>query len=356
MELGIGVGVVDGAYVRRAEELGYDHAWFVDSPNYPDTMVTMTAGALATERIGLGPGVAIPSSRNEYVAANAMASINRIAPGRVTYTAGTGFSGRLALGSRPLKLAQLRHHVEVVRGLLAGETVDWEFEGRTRRARMLNPDVGLIALEPEIPIHVSAFGPRAMALMAEIGDGWHAFINGDHALVCDTARQVSQLLEEAGRDPVGFPKVAWSLGCVLEEGEPYDSPRAMAQAGSQATAYLHGAADGTIPDLWSDELKRTLAEYQKLHETFEPADAKWLQNHFQHMIAVNPWDEPFVTPELMRASAFVGTADELAQRMREMEEAGWTQLTIIVPPGQEEALEDWARVRDMANAGAPATA
>lgn len=348
MQLGVGIGTVDGAYASRAEELGYDSAWFVDSPNYADTIVTMTAAAVATERIGLGTGVAIPSSRNAYVAANAMASLNRIAPGRITYAVGTGFSGRLALGSRPLKLAELRHHVEVVRGLLRGETVDWEFEGRSRPARLLNPDVGLIALEPEIPIHISAFGPKSAELMVELGDGWHAFINGDHDSVCDTARRVSQALADSGRDPAGVPKVAWTLGCVLEEGEPVDGPRAMAQAGSQATAYLHGAVDRTIPDLLPDEVKQLLADYQELHESFQPAEAKWLQNHFQHMIAVNPWDAPFVTPDLMRISTFVGTAEELARRLSEMEEAGWTQLAVILPPGQEHALEDWARVRELA--------
>lgn len=348
MQLGVGVGTVNPEYVKRAETLGCTHAWFYDSPNYPDLLVTMTAATLATDTIKIGSGVAIPSNRSEYVAANAMASLNRIAPGRVVYTVGTGFTGRLALGSRPLKLAQLRHHVEVVRGLLQGETVEWDWEGVRRKARLLNPDVGLIALEPEVPIHISAFGPKAIALMIELGDGWHSFINGNHDLVCQVARQVSEGLQAAGRDPDGFPKVAWTMGCVLEEGEPLDSPRALAQAGPQATALLHGAADGTIPDLLPEEVKAILQDYRAAHARFEPPDAKWLQNHFHHLIDVNPWDRPFVSPELIGAAAFMGTADQLARRLVEMEEAGWTQLAIFIPPGQEHALEDWVGVRDMA--------
>ncbi len=352
MQLGVGIGTVNPDLVRRAEELGCTHAWFFDSPNFADLAVTMTAGALATHTIMLGPGVAVPSARSEYVMANMMASLNRLAPGRMIYAAGTGFTARLALGSRPLKLAELRHHVEVVRGLMNGETVEWDWEGRRRKVRLLNPEVGLVAVEPKIPVHISAFAPKAMALAAELGDGWHTFINGNHEFVCHGARQLSAMLAAAGRTVVGFPKIAWTLGCVLEDGEPADSPRALAQAGPQAAAFLHGAADGTISELLPDDLKQTMKEYRKLHDTFEPPDAKWLQNHCRHLIAVNPWDRPFLTARLIEATTFVGTAVQLARRLREMEQAGWTQLVAFIPPGQEAAIEDWARVRDMANSRA----
>jgi 5,10-methylenetetrahydromethanopterin reductase len=352
MQLGVGVGNVDAALARRAEELGCTHAWFVDSPNFADMAVTMTAGALATKKIMLGPGVAVPTTRSEYVMANAMASLNRLAPGRIVYAVGTGFTARLGLGSRPLKLEQLRHHVEVVRGLMRGDTVEWDWEGRRRKVRLLNPDIGLVAVEPKIPVHISAFAPKAMALAAELGDGWHSFINGDHASVCRAVHQFSEALVKAGRDPVGFPKVAWTLGCVLEEGEPADSPRALAQAGPQAAAFLHGAADGTIPDLLPGNVREAVKEYRKIYDAFQPSDAKWLQNHCRHMIAVNSWDRQFLTPGLIETTAFVGTAPALARRLREMEHAGWTQLAILIPPGQEAAIEDWARVRDMANSRA----
>src|SRR5215211_2736768 len=72
--------------VRRAEELGFSRAWFYDTQMLSaDPFVAMAAAAMKTTRIRLGTGVLIPSNRIAAVTANAFASLNKLAPGRIDF-------------------------------------------------------------------------------------------------------------------------------------------------------------------------------------------------------------------------------------------------------------------------------
>ena len=74
--------------VKRAEELGYTHAWFYDTQLLnAEVFVAMGAAAMKTSRIKLCAGVLIPSNRIAPVAASALASLNALAPGRVVFGA-----------------------------------------------------------------------------------------------------------------------------------------------------------------------------------------------------------------------------------------------------------------------------
>src|ERR1700681_4379146 len=85
--------------VRRAEELGFSRAWFYDTQMLSaDPFVAMAAAAMKTSRIRLGTGVLIPSNRIAPVAANAFASLNKLAPGRIVFGISTGFTGRRTMG------------------------------------------------------------------------------------------------------------------------------------------------------------------------------------------------------------------------------------------------------------------
>lgn len=66
MDYGIAgiIGAESWKTVQRAEQLGFSHAWFYDSPLYvADILVAMAAAAMKTSRIRLGMGVAVPSTR-----------------------------------------------------------------------------------------------------------------------------------------------------------------------------------------------------------------------------------------------------------------------------------------------------
>ena len=84
MQFGIAIPTAADSWrlVRRAEELGFSHAWFFDTQMLSaDPFVAMAAAAMKTTRIKLGTGVLIPSNRIAPVAANAFASLNKLAPG-----------------------------------------------------------------------------------------------------------------------------------------------------------------------------------------------------------------------------------------------------------------------------------
>src|SRR6202790_3342452 len=143
MEFGIGIATSSESWklAQRAEELGFSHAWFYDTQMITaDCFVAMGAAALKTKRIRLGTGVLVPSNRIAAVTANAFATLNGMAPGRIDFGIGTGFSARRAMGLGAVKLAEMEEYILIVYGLLDGDIVETEIEGKPRKIKFLNPD------------------------------------------------------------------------------------------------------------------------------------------------------------------------------------------------------------------------
>ena len=115
-------------HARIAEQLGYTRAWIYDSPAlYTDVWVQLCRAAERTSRIGLGPGVLIPSLRHPMTTAAAIATLVDLAgPERVMIGVGTGFTGRLTFGQRPLKWSDVATYIRTVKALLHGDEVEWE--------------------------------------------------------------------------------------------------------------------------------------------------------------------------------------------------------------------------------------
>src|SRR3954451_3746368 len=217
--------------VRRAEELGFARAWFYDTQMLSaDCFVAMAAAAMKTTRIRLGTGVLIPSNRLAAVSANAFASLNKLAPGRIDCGIGTGFTGRRAMGLGAVKLADMAEYIRVVMALLREETVEAEVEGKQRLIRLLNPELGLINTKDPVGLYIAASGPRARQLTAKLGAGW---INttADVASGIAALEEMQGLWRAAGHERAGLDAVVLTGGVILEPGEPADSPRAVAQAG-----------------------------------------------------------------------------------------------------------------------------
>ena len=118
MDFGIGIATSHDSWklAQRAEELGFTHAWFYDTQMITaDCFVAMGAAAMKTSRIRLGTGVLVPSNRIAAVTANSFATLNGMAPGRIDFGVGTGFSARRAMGQQLLDVAAMRlvrRHVE----------------------------------------------------------------------------------------------------------------------------------------------------------------------------------------------------------------------------------------------------
>ena len=124
--------------VERAEKLGFNYAWFYDTHLLSaDVLVAMGAAAMKTSKIKLCAGVFIPSNRIAPVAANALATLNALAPGRIVFGVSTGYTGRRTMGLGQIPLARLEKYVEVVEGLLAGKTVEWSEESGPHKIQIL---------------------------------------------------------------------------------------------------------------------------------------------------------------------------------------------------------------------------
>jgi 5,10-methylenetetrahydromethanopterin reductase len=348
MEFGIALAPAADAWkvVRRAEELGFSHAWLYDTQLLcADVFVAMAVAAANTKRIAIGPGVLVPTNRIAPVAANGLASLSRLAPGRIVLGIGTGFTARLTMGLGPMRLSDLKEYVRVVRAMLANETVEWTHEDRRRKIRFLNPDAGLIDTTHRVPVHLSAFAPKARAWAAQDCDGWMNFITVPPMALYEIG-EVTAACRAAGRDPATLYKTGFTLGCVLRPGEDAGSRRARAQAGPLGAVLFHGVMEGTVnPDRLPPDLQRAAEACRRtVYARYTPADARYLALHTGHLMWVRPEEEPFVTPELLAATTFTAPRDELVDRVRILRDAGYDQLAVQLVPGHEDALEDWIEV------------
>src|SRR5207248_11679651 len=86
---------------RRAEALGFEHAWTYDhlawrtlreSPWF-GAVPTLTAAAMATERMRLGPLVASPNFRHPVPLAKELVTLDDISGGRLMLGIGAGGEG-----------------------------------------------------------------------------------------------------------------------------------------------------------------------------------------------------------------------------------------------------------------------
>ncbi len=232
------------------EGLGYDSAWVADSQMmYSDVYVVCAMAARETKRLRIGPGTAICGTRIPPVQVAAMATLNRMAPGRVFLGIGTGNTAMRTMGQKPMKIAAFGEYLRVMRGLLDGEVVDYAFEGRTRPVKMLRHETRFMNLQPRIPVYVSGFGPRAMALAGEYGDGLVFAIPPRGLPVQDALAHVRQGAARNGRDMSRFQERDTDERCGVATGGGggLRSSEANGRAecdGERLLLLRHGSGDG----------------------------------------------------------------------------------------------------------------
>jgi coenzyme F420-dependent glucose-6-phosphate dehydrogenase len=169
------------ANAGRAEDLGFDfvsisdhfHPWVGAQGHSPFVWSVLGAIAASTERIEVGVGVTCPTVRiHPAIVAQAAATTSLLFDDRFFLGVGTGEAlNEHIVGTRwppaPVRLEMLEEAVEIIRKLWTGDTVDhrgrfYEVEG----AKLFDPPA------TPVPVIVSAFGPKAAALAARIGDGY----------------------------------------------------------------------------------------------------------------------------------------------------------------------------------------
>ena len=350
MDFGINLATSADSWkiVKRAEELGYARAWFYDTQLLnADVFVAMGAAAVQTSRIRLATGVLIPSNRIAPVAASALASLNALAPGRIDFGISTGFTARRTMGLGPVKLDDMAEYIRIVQGLLAGDTLEWTFEGKRRKIRFLSPEIGVVNVKDPIPLHVSALGPRGRKLTAELGAGW-IYATGHMASARAAIADMQAAWRSVGADPAARGATAFTGGCVLKDGEAFDSPRAKAQAGPHATIALHNLVEveefGNMGRSMPPALTPLLERYRQIYLKYEPADARYLSNHRGHLMVLRPEEHEVCTADLIRTMTFTGTTPALRDRIRELRAAGYNHFAISIRHGHAQTLEEWADV------------
>ena len=319
-------------HVALAEELGYKRAWFYDTPQQsPDVWMMLALAAERTERIGLGPGVLVPSLRHPMVNAAATAALEALAPGRVAVAFGTGFTGRRAMGvPGPIKWSYMEAYIQAYKGLLRGDTVEWE----GARMRMLHQPGHAAPRPVEVPVLIGAQGPKGQAMAAELADGLFTV-----AAVPDRAKEFSWV-----------PHLCY--GTVLEEGEEPNSDRVRAAAGPGTVLALHAVYeyDGPVAEMpggaaWLEHIERV------------PEAERHLTVHEQHCVGLNDADAAAWADgahALLKGVTVSGTRDEVRERLAALAEQGATEI-VYQPMGPDirRELETFMEAAGTAASGTP---
>ena len=298
-----------------AEELGYERAWLYDTPQQsPDVWMMLALAAQRTERIGLGPGVLIPTLRHPMVNAAATAALAALAPERVEVAFGTGFTGRRAMGYRAIPWSYMDRYIRAYRGLLRGETIEWE----GARMRMLHPPGHAAPRPVQVPVIVGALGPKGATVARELGDGLFVTLS----------------LPEFAKD---FSRVSFLFwGTVLEDGEDPASERVRAAAGPGLALAYHGAYEFGSP---LEELPGG-PEWQGIVERTQ-TEERHLAVHEQHCVALNEADQAAWDAgghAMLTEATMSGTADQLRERLRSLPGLGVTEL-VFQPCGPDTRRE-----------------
>ncbi|MEU9455144.1 LLM class flavin-dependent oxidoreductase [Streptomyces sp. NPDC048277] len=293
--------------VVLAEQLGYTRAWIYDSAAlWEDPFVHLALAAERTHHIGLGASVLVPAQREVMAMASAIATLTRLSNGRFRPCFGTGFTARLTVGQPPMRLSELADYMRALRRLLAGETA--VVQGKS--VRMLHLE-GLSQPRPmNVPLWLSAFGPRGAKLANEIADG----IIGPVHPELPTATMVS--------------------GTVLEAGEAPDSDRALDAIGPWRVvdwhnAYAYGGADAVdaLPGgrEWRIELESLTPDEGRLPSAYE--------GHVTHL---TPRDRRLL-PHVDRTT-MVDDARSIRRRLDRLAADGFREI-IYTPSGPDVAHE-----------------
>ena len=153
--------------VERVDALGFSNLWLTDSSLHArNSYAYLTLAATASPRLLLGTAVTNPLTRHPAITAVAAATVDDISDGRMILGIGAGDRPLLALGMRPARLTSMRSAIGAIRSLWSGADVtieDTAFELHDAHLRF--------GARSDIPIYVSASGPKMLELAGEIADG-----------------------------------------------------------------------------------------------------------------------------------------------------------------------------------------
>ena len=338
--------------VKRAEELGFTHAWFYDTHLLnAEVFVAMGAAAVTTSKIKLCTGVLIPSNRIAPVAASALASLNALAPGRIDLGPRTGFTGRRTMGLPAITLARLEEYLRVVRGAAARR--DGRMVGRGRHAQDPLPQSRERLHQHRRPDPGAYLGLRA-ARPRSRRQARHRLDLGRRQAAASgrRARSDEEILDRRGprREGPLFHDLRRRLRPAAGRGgrQPARQGAGRADGHHGVPRFRRGDELGSIAKPLPF-LKPLYDRYREIYKSYEPADARYLTNHRGHLMFLRPEEQQLLSADLIRNMTMTGPQDELVEGVKAFKAAGFSQLAIHLRNGHEmEMLEDWAKVIEKA--------
>src|SRR4051812_25802654 len=329
MALTFGVTVLpDPPYQRMielfqlAERLGFDYAWTYDSHVlWQESMPTLALAADRTERIKLGHMVTNPGTREPTVLASAYATLQDISDGRMVMAIGRGDSARRYIGQQPVPVGRFEKALKMIQPFMNGEPVHWN-----------DKDIELAWVRKELPpieMHVAGYGPKALAVAGRTGDGVVIQLADPDIIqwIMGTARAAAA---EAGRDPATLKCIVSAPSHISEDiADAREQVRwfpAMVSNHVRDLIRRYGADGSVVP--------RALTDYV-------PSETHY--DYDEHS-RVGAKHGAFVSDEICDRFCVLGTPDQAAEKLRELESIGVDQFNIyLMTEGQEQTLETYGR-------------
>jgi 5,10-methylenetetrahydromethanopterin reductase len=314
MELSIGLppGPHTLEHAQLAQELGYDRVWLYDSAAlYEDIWIWMARLAEHTD-LQLGTAVLVPNLRHVMTTASAIATIEGIAPGRLACGFGTGATARWVLGKPALSWRTTRRYFEQLRGLLRGDTV--EVDGAC--TQMIHTDEFCLPRPIDVPLLLSAMGPKGKEIAREIADG---------------------VITIGG----GVEGIEWCVqmvnGTVLDPGEDLSTPRVKEAAGPWFVVTYHGAWQMNPAAVDGLPLG---AEWRAAIEAERAEGERHLAVHEGHVTRVTDRDRAVLDQagEMLSGFGWVGDRDAVRAKAEAAYAAGVTEL-LYTPAGPDPERE-----------------
>lgn len=308
--------------IQSIEAAGFEGAGILDSQLISrDTFVVLSQAATQTSRLTLFPAVTNPFTRHASVLAGAIQSVEELAPGRVTFVMGTGYTSASTIGRRPASLVEMRDCLLKVRALLAGESVD--FGGTPGR-------LAFAARRP-IPLIMAASGPKAIELAGEIADGVLLLVGFNRGIIERALDYLERGARRAGRR-VADLEVIWAVrtctAATTEEARRLARPTAVHWGVLRWGGHWLEPAGVTLPPLdIPDAVYKIYPDLSHAHD-------------WEAAIRATAFVPDDAVAHLCDAIGLVGAPADCAGRIAEMAKLGVQSLYLMptltfAPPQQE---------------------
>jgi 5,10-methylenetetrahydromethanopterin reductase len=306
----VGSGVVlQGAYepalfkdmVAEIDALGFDNLWMTDSSLHArNAYAYLTLAATVSPRLDVGTAVTNPLTRHPAITAAAAATVDEISGGRMILGIGAGDRPLLALGMKPASVDTLRASIEAIRALWSGEHVNVDDAAFTLRDAHLR-----FPARADIPIYISASGPRTLELAGEIADGVILLVGLFPEALAWAVDHVDRGASKAGRD--GPHMAVFAYGAIdVDEERALESARSIAAWFPQTAPVICELAG--LPAQLIDEVK-----------------ARYAGGEFQEAAAA----ARLLPDDFVRRVALAGNADRARERIQAVVDAGADSVNVF---------------------------